>query len=63
MSHRFAAPQASAVDGSPPIQSSRESGFDLVREALKGIRYGEVRVIVQDGLIVQIERLEKHRLR
>ena len=39
------------------------SGLDQVREALKGIRYGEVRVIVQDGVIVQIERLEKYRLR
>ncbi len=28
-------------------------------EARTGIRYGEVRVIIQDGVIVQIERIEK----
>jgi hypothetical protein len=40
-------------------------GFDLdqVRNAVKGIRYGEVRVIIQDGVVVQIERVEKQRLR
>jgi hypothetical protein len=39
--------------------------FDLeqVRLAVRGIRYGEVRVIIQDGVIVQIERVEKQRLR
>jgi len=37
--------------------------LDRVREAVRDIRYGEVRVIIQDGLIVQIERLEKQRLR
>ena len=33
-----------------------------VREALSGLRYGEVTVIVQDGVIVQVERTEKLRL-
>lgn len=39
--------------------------FDLeqVRSAVRGIRYGEVRVVIQDGVIVQIERIEKQRLR
>jgi hypothetical protein len=32
-------------------------------EARTGIRYGEVRVIIQDGVIVQTERIEKERLR
>ena len=34
-----------------------------VREALAGLRYGEVTVIVQDGVVVQVERTEKLRLR
>jgi hypothetical protein len=34
-----------------------------VRTAVEGVRYGEVRVIIQDGVIVQIERVEKYRLR
>jgi hypothetical protein len=42
---------------------SREFDLDHVRKAVQGIRYGEVRVIIQDGVIVQIERVEKQRLR
>ncbi|WP_165251016.1 YezD family protein [Paludisphaera soli] len=38
-------------------------GLDQVREAVRGIRFGEVRVVIQDGLIVQIDRLEKQRFR
>jgi hypothetical protein len=37
--------------------------LDQVRSAVRGIRYGEVRVVIQDGLIVQIDRLEKQRIR
>lgn len=33
-----------------------------VRDALNGLRYGEVTVIVQDGVVVQVERTEKLRL-
>ena len=34
-----------------------------VRDALNGLRYGEVTVIVQDGVVVQVERTEKLRLK
>ena len=37
--------------------------LDAIRNALKGLKYGNVNIIVQDGFIVQIERTEKHRLR
>jgi hypothetical protein len=37
--------------------------LDQIREALTGLRYGEVSIIVQDGVIVQIVRTEKRRLR
>ena len=42
-----------------------ERGDDLERvvQALRGLRYGEVRAIVHDGVIVQIERMERTRLR
>jgi hypothetical protein len=33
-----------------------------VRDALHGLRYGEVTVVVQDGVVVQVERTEKVRL-
>ncbi|MDR3639381.1 MAG: YezD family protein [Isosphaeraceae bacterium] len=34
-----------------------------VREAIQGIRHGEVRVVIQDGIVIQIDRMEKQRLR
>jgi hypothetical protein len=33
-----------------------------VRDALNGLRFGTVTVIVQDGVVVQVERTEKVRL-
>jgi len=33
-----------------------------VREALDGLRFGTVTVVVQDGVVVQVERTEKVRL-
>jgi hypothetical protein len=33
-----------------------------IRQALVGLRYGVVSVIVQDGVVVQIERTERRRL-
>ncbi len=33
-----------------------------IRESLRGLRFGSVNIIVQDGLIVQIDRTEKRRL-
>jgi hypothetical protein len=34
-----------------------------IRDALRGLRYGTVSIIVQDGVVVQIDRLEKRRIR
>ncbi len=34
-----------------------------ILQTLRGLRYGVVTIIVQDGVVVQIERTEKHRLR
>lgn len=41
----------------PPHQSSQK-----ILEALQGLRYGAVEIIIHDGRIVQIERREKLRL-
>lgn len=37
--------------------------LERIRDAVRGIQFGEVRIVIQDGLIVQIERLEKQRFR
>lgn len=33
-----------------------------IHEALKDLRYGEVTIVVQDGVVVQVERTERVRL-
>jgi hypothetical protein len=34
-----------------------------IRESLRGLRFGSVNIIVQDGVIIQIDRTDKRRLR
>ena len=36
--------------------------LERIRDALRGLSFGEVTVIVQDGFVVQVERTEKLRL-
>jgi hypothetical protein len=42
--------------------SPRHPALDRIDDALRGLRYGSVLAIVQDGVVVQIERTEKTRL-
>ncbi len=51
-------PSLSPKDDSPP----RHPALDRIDDALRGLRYGSVLAIVQDGVVVQIERTEKTRL-
>jgi hypothetical protein len=37
--------------------------MNQIRESLRGLRYGSVNIIVQDGVVIQIDRTEKRRLR
>jgi hypothetical protein len=43
--------------------ASSDPALDHIRDALRGLRYGLVSIVVQDGVVVQIERTEKRRLR
>ena len=36
--------------------------LEPIRDALDGLRFGNINVIVQDSIIVQIDRTEKRRL-
>ncbi len=40
-----------------------QQALATIQEALSGLRYGHVTVIVHNGVVVQVERLEKKRLR
>ncbi|HXN11611.1 MAG TPA: YezD family protein [Candidatus Acidoferrales bacterium] len=46
------------------IQSKPDSGDDILRRianAISGVRFGSVEVVIQDSRVVQIERKEKFR--
>jgi hypothetical protein len=54
----------------PPIASvpaSREQNLrwalQQIEESLRDLRYGVLSLTVQDGVIVQVERTERHRYR
>jgi hypothetical protein len=40
-----------------------DDAINQIRDALRGLRFGSVNIIVQDGVIIQIDRTEKRRLR
>lgn len=42
--------------------TSQEPPLEHINEALRGLRFGTVTVIVQDGVVIQIDRTEKKRL-
>ena len=51
-----------SAGGAQPQDRSLGRAIERVREALAGMRYGHVTVVVQDGVIVQVERTVKQRL-
>ncbi len=48
-----------------PIQQRdiTDAEMDQVRQSLRGLLFGSVSIVIQDGVIVQIDRTEKRRLR
>jgi hypothetical protein len=52
-------PQAPAADQAAPV----DDAINQIRDSLRGLRFGSVNIIVQDGVIIQIDRTEKRRLR
>ena len=47
----------------PTSTSNAAPALESVRDALSGLRFGTVTVFVQDGVVVQVERTEKFRVR
>ena len=45
------------------LKTNSPQAWREIADALRGLQFGQVTVIVQDGLVVQVERLEKRRLR
>jgi hypothetical protein len=40
-----------------------DEALEQIRDSMRGLRFGSVNIIVQDGVVIQIDRTEKHRLR
>jgi hypothetical protein len=57
--HRQPDPVPSEPDR--PRRSDSEATLRRIGAALQGLRFGSVLAIVQDGVVVQIERTEKTR--
>lgn len=51
-----------SADGSGHTTERARDTLDRIYVALRGLRYGSVTAIVQDGVVVQVERLEKFRV-
>ena len=51
------------ITATSPDRLPEPASLEQIREALRGLKYGIVSIIVQDGVVVQIERTEKRRLR
>ena len=44
-----------------PLDRTRDA-LDRIQTALRGLRYGTVTAVVQDGVVVQVDRTEKFRI-
>lgn len=44
-------------------ETEQDAVLERVRDVLRDLRFGTVTIVVQDGVVVQIDRTEKHRLR
>ena len=54
--------QTTSVPGQQCADSGDEA-LNQIRDSLRGLRFGSVNIIVQDGVVIQIDRTEKQRLR
>lgn len=61
MRHEEDTTRTEAADGQRGAANT-DAALRRIGDALHGLRYGSVTVIVQDGVVVQIDRTEKIRL-
>ncbi|HVM96229.1 MAG TPA: DUF2292 domain-containing protein [Candidatus Acidoferrales bacterium] len=56
--------ESTGIPETPATTGNQRDAFALerIRDALRGLRFGTVTVIVQDGVVVQVDRTEKLRL-
>ena len=44
-----------------PAGTAEAAGMTMLREALVGVRYGEVVAVIHDGKIVEVKETRRHR--
>jgi hypothetical protein len=49
------------TDGPTSLDRTRDA-LERIQTALRGLRYGTVTAVVQDGIVVQVDRTEKIRI-
>ena len=59
MSYRPSHAEAAPSNGRLP----NDDELREISASLRGLRYGSVNIVVQDGVVIQIDRTEKTRLR
>lgn len=52
--------QSSDVESRP--ESLNSAAWDVIQESLRGLRFGQVLLVVHEGAIVQVERTERKRV-
>lgn len=55
-------PEPSPTSSESKDATNRDPVLSEIEEALRGLRFGQVVVIVQDGVVVQIDRIERRRI-
>ena len=59
--------QPTTIEDVPATHGTNNGFFDdameQIRQSLVGLRYGNIQIIVQDGVVIQLERTERKRLR
>jgi hypothetical protein len=59
-------PEKSPTESPPPTTRDPrplEPVLEHIRRALVGLEFGQISLIVQDGVVVQVERVERKRFR
>ena len=46
----------------PTTAEREEAALGVIRDALRELKFGTVTAVVQDGVVVQVDRTEKRRL-
>lgn len=56
-------PLPAAASPAGAMRLPTEEELREIAASLRGLRYGAVNIVVQDGVVIQIDRTEKKRLR